>query len=305
VIGGVLDTLGSRVAERWASVVTPLGLLFVAATWIGLVLGQAHGLDGAMLVDRSAERFGDWGDGSTGTLIVAVVVLVAATAASFLAEQAGALVERWWLAAGPSWWVRLSRDGRLGRWRLAKGRRGRWREADAAYRAAVDGTADSPADLRSLRGQLASRRNRIALSEPQRPTWIGDRLRVAGERVHHQYGLDLEAAWPRLWLVLPDAAREELRAARAELAAAARLCGWGVLFAVLGVALWWPALLAAAVLAAKGWREGRAGAETLASLVEASFDVHLSALVAALRPADGPLPPAIGREITEQLRKGA
>jgi hypothetical protein len=102
VIDGVLDTLGSRLAERWANVLSPLGLLFVAAFWAAVALGQAHALDGALLIDRSVDRFDAWGGGSTVVLIVAVAMLVSATAASLAADQAGGLVERWWLAARPS-----------------------------------------------------------------------------------------------------------------------------------------------------------------------------------------------------------
>lgn len=303
MISDVLDTLGSHIAERWGNVLSPLGLLFVAAIWAAVALGQGHALDGGLLIDRSVDRFDAWGGGSTLTLILALAALVAATAASLVADQAGALVERGWLAAWPCWWVRLGRGGKLGRLRLAKGRRARWIEADAAYRAAAAAETSSPSDLQR-RGELAARRNRIALSEPQRPTWIGDRLRVVGERIHHQYGLDLEAVWPRLWLVLPDSTRAQLREAQSRFDAAAQLCGWAVLFFLLS-ALWWPALAFATALAAKGWSDGRRRTETMAGLIEASVDVHLSALVTAMYPPGGPMTPAQGRELTEQLRKGA
>jgi hypothetical protein len=304
VITTALDTLSSRFGERWANVISPLGLLFVAALWAGLLLGQSNALDGAMLVERSADEVHSWGSGSTVTVGVIVISLAVATAASFLAGQVGSLVERSWSAKGPAWWVKLGRDGQLGRWQVAKGRRARWLEADQAYRTAIAEATDASADL-PLQGELAARRNQIALAEPQRPTWIGDRLRVVGERVHHQYGLDPNAAWPRLWLVLPEATREELRTARAELAGAARLVGWALVFAVLAAALWWPAAVVAAILAPIGWNEARTRAETFASLVEASFDVYSVALAAAVQPADGAVTPAIGREISERLRKGA
>lgn len=304
MIATALDTLSSRFGERWANVISPLGMLYVAAIWAGLLLGQSHALDGAMLVERSVDEFQSWGSGPTLTSGAVVIALAVATAASFMVGQVGSLIERSWSARGPSWWVKLGRDGQVGRWRLTKGRRDRWLAADEEYRAAAEVETSSPEDLR-LQGELAARRNRIALSEPQRPTWIGDRLRVVGERVHHQYGLDPDAAWPRLWLVLPEATREELRLARAELAGAARLVGWALVFAVLAAALWWPAAVVAAILAAIGWNEARARAETFASLVEASFDVYSVALAAAVQPAVGAVTPAIGREISERLRKGA
>ncbi|MFF4567929.1 hypothetical protein [Streptomyces sp. NPDC001435] len=40
--------------------------------------------------------------------------------------------------------------------------------------------------------------DRICLLEPDRPTWIADRLRVTPVRIEAVYGFDLDAAWPRL-----------------------------------------------------------------------------------------------------------
>ncbi|MFF0623769.1 hypothetical protein [Streptomyces sp. NPDC004296] len=63
---------------------------------------------------------------------------------------------------------------------------------------------------------------------------------AAGVTLLHQYGLDLAAVWPRLWLVLPQEARDEVTAARRRVEAAAQLATWAVPFAAVPV-LWWPA----------------------------------------------------------------
>jgi hypothetical protein len=60
-----------------------------------------------------------------------------------------------------------------------------------------------------------------ALARPVHPTWMADRLAAAGSRVYHQYGLDLEFTWPRLWLLLPELTRTEVRDTRDSFAAAA------------------------------------------------------------------------------------
>ncbi|MFE2722571.1 hypothetical protein [Kitasatospora sp. NPDC059327] len=71
---------------------------------------------------------------------------------------------------------------------------------------------------------------------PARPTWIADRVRAMDLRVLAAHELDLESAWPRPWLVLPDAARTELRTARSAYDEAAGLDAWSLPYLVLGAA---------------------------------------------------------------------
>ena len=78
-----------------------------------------------------------------------------------------------------------------------------WNDAHRRAKAATGRRADL----------LAAERNRIAIAKPTRPTSMGDRIAAADERVHNQYGVDLQSWWPRLWLILDDATRVELRAA--------------------------------------------------------------------------------------------
>lgn len=304
MIASFLDTVGESVAERWAAALNPLAVLFVAAVWIGAMLGHAHALDGKLLIDKTVHKLAHLHGGTTPAVIVVGAGLAGVSLAALLAEQARALVEWCWLAAGPRWWVRLSLDGQFGRWKVWRGRRSLWSAAEAAYRSVG---ADGAQEAQRQRARLADARNRIGLSEPRRPTWIGDRLRVVGERVEGQYGLDLGAAWPRLWLIIPDGTRTELRAAHAAFAGAATSVAWGVLLLVLGIALWWPAVIASILLTIAGWRAGRQAADVLAALTEAAVDVHVSGLARELLPTSpsGPPTPAIGREMSERMRKGA
>ncbi|HZN76492.1 MAG TPA: hypothetical protein VFC00_33100, partial [Micromonosporaceae bacterium] len=105
-----------------------------------------------------------------------------------------------------AWAVRQVWLGRAVPWPLStlllRRRRRRWHAAGHG----IDPAADPEAVQR-----FARRRTRIALTEPQSPTWIGDRIMAASTRVRNAYGLDLPSAWPRLWLLLPDAGRAELR----------------------------------------------------------------------------------------------
>ena len=65
------------------------------------------------------------------------------------------------------------------------------------------------------------------------PTRLGNILRSAEDRCAQKYGLDAIICWPRLWLLLPDAAKGELSAARDALNLTVRLWLWGsVVFSV-------------------------------------------------------------------------
>ncbi|MER7753724.1 hypothetical protein [Kitasatospora sp. NPDC097643] len=118
------------------------------------------------------------------------------------------------------------------------------------------------------------------------------------------YSLDLAAAWPRLWLVLPESARADLTTVSAGFRQAAEAQAWGLL--CLPVACWWwPAAVPAAVLIATGWGRGRAAAEEFATLVESVVDVHGAALATALGfdCPDGRLTPETGQRVSDHLAR--
>lgn len=148
-----------------------------------------------------------------------------------------------------------------------------------------------------------ARRNRIALTEPSRPTWISSRFSEAEEHIAQAYHLDIAAAWPRLWAVLPDNLRADLQAAYDAYIFSARLVGWALLYAIIG-AWWWPSAVIAAVALATGWRRGRTGTAVLADLIETTVDLHGRTLAAQLGlTCDGPLDRDTGYQITQHLRK--
>ncbi|MFD0632838.1 hypothetical protein ACFQ9X_15850 [Catenulispora yoronensis] len=98
----------------------------------------------------------------------------------------------------------------------------------------------------------AADRNRIALARPRSPTWMGDRSVALETRIRGEYDLDLAAAWPRLWLVLPEPSRADLRAAALEWQDAVAWGAWAVLYALLALA-WWPLVLLALLSWSWGW----------------------------------------------------
>ncbi|MFB8076948.1 hypothetical protein [Streptomyces sp. NPDC056013] len=161
---------------------------------------------------------------------------------------------------------------------------------------------ENPAALDTV--GLNEARNRIALTRPARPTWMGDRLIAADARVHRTYRIDLVSAWPRLWLLLPDTAHAEVQAARSALTASTRRAAWGLLY-VLPALWWWPAGLIALVTWTGAWRQGRVAVHEFAELVESAVDLHGRDLAAALGiPCEEQLTATTGLAITRTLRKG-
>jgi hypothetical protein len=216
----------------------------------------------------------------------------------------GAAVDHLWCGAWPKALAPLGAllvAGRRSRWEAADRRlREAWRH-DAASRAAQPPGTRVPSSPEPAR--LLAARNRVCLVEPGRPTWTGDRVRAADERVFTAYGLDLDAVWPRLWMLAGGDERGELRAARQAYDAATRLAGWGVLYLLLGL-WWWPALVVAAVVLVLGVRRGRAAMDTFCVLAESVVDLHCRELAEQLGlRCDERLPVPLGRTITTMLRK--
>ncbi len=180
---------------------------------------------------------------------------------------------------------------------LLRHRRRRWHSAGRRVATATD-----PAEVQ----RFARRRTRIALAEPQTPTWMGDRLAAASLRVRNAYGLDLPSAWPRLWLLLPDSARSELRQASLAWHGSVRWAAWAILYCALAVA-WWPLIFLAAVTMAAAVQAGRATTATLTSLMESTADLYWPELAAALDCVDGTSPGLslkTGKRINRVTRKG-
>ncbi|WP_267241655.1 hypothetical protein [Streptomyces sp. PR69] len=299
----LLTTLGGRLAERWLNQLLLPGALFLGACAVGGTLGHAHWHD----VDRLADSLDALArrpaaDRPGTAAVLAAAGLLLASAATLAAQFLGAALERLWLrdAADP-----LSRA-------LVRRRGERWRRADAARIAAIRDARTPPEEIeRRYRA-----RDRIAPAEPSRPTWCGDRMQAAAQRVAEVYGIDLVALWPRLWLVLAEPAQRQIGVARDSFAAACRLAAWAAGYAVLA-AWWWPAAAIALTAAAVARARAREAVDALAVLAEAAVDVHgreLAALTglidttgaggaAGAEPA-GPLPHQTGERLSELFRKG-
>lgn len=280
---GFLGEIGEKLADRWAALVAVPGLLYLAAVAVAAILGQAHALSYASL----SRKVTVWTASPVlksvgGAVLIVVAVLAGSLVAGLLAAAGGRFVETLWTLPGrrpPASW-------------LARRRRDRSRR----QKAIADSPSASPAQVR----RAIARADRICLVEAGSPTWIGDRLRACRVRIDTVYGLDLDAAWPRLWLIVPDSVRTELGAARDAFGSAARLAAWAVLYLVLAI-WWWPALPVAVLTGATAVGQGRLAARNLADLIEAAVDLYSGALAAELGEQAGG--PAVGVMLTAPMRK--
>ncbi|WP_329008713.1 hypothetical protein OG271_22980 [Micromonospora rifamycinica] len=141
------------------------------------------------------------------------------------------------------------------------------------------------------------------------PTRLGNTLRAAEEHAD-RYGLDGVAAWPRLYVVLPEQFVAAFSAAATALEAAVTVSVLGAGFALLGgglaaAALPWYGALACVWggigVALLGYRAAARAAVPYAQLVRTAFDVHRFALLEAMRLE---LPPSFGAEREQWLQLG-
>lgn len=302
-MAGFFQEFAKKLAERWATLLLVPGAILLAAVWAAAHLGQAHALDWDALARAAADSADALARQSVGTqALLLAAVLLAATAAGLAAQALAGITRRIWLG---DWPFPLTP---VRRWRAAR-RRARWhRRVD--HRRGLENAY--PRDTRTPTqqhciDQAADRVNRLALAEPDAPTWMGDRMHAVAQIALDRYGLDLSFAWPRLWLVLPSTARDEITAAHGAFAAAVATGTWAWPYLLLG-AWWWPAALAGLVIGATGWVRARAAVTDLNALTEAAVDLHARALAVALGISDpdaaGPLALHEGHQITALTRKG-
>jgi hypothetical protein len=207
------------------------------------------------------------------------------------------LLEGYW----PRWLGRLRH--RLVRWQApSQAEEDLWQELAGLVRS---GTAGDDQVRRFT--ALDLRLRRVPVSAAQRmPTRLGNVLAAAEAWPLDKYGLDSPTCWPRLWLVLPDASRHHLSAARADLDAAVGVCLWGLLFVAWSPWAWWAAPVGLLVSYA-AYRRAVQVAEVYGDLMESAFDVHRGALYAALRwprPAGPDQELGSGAQLAAYLRRG-
>jgi hypothetical protein len=302
-VNAFLGELAKKITERWPTLLLP-GLLWVAVVAIAAELGHRKALDPRLLLAGIDALARNPNNTHPAVILATIAAILAGAAGSgLMATWLGRTVQHSWTTPGrrpPARWI-------------AGWRRQRWNRAYAGITAAVAAampradiatvTAGQPTAHAAGLAQAVHRCTRICPVPADRPSWIGDRLRAVDVRVHAMFQVDLSAAWPRLWLVLPDSARTELTTAYNSYTAAARLFGWATLYLAIAP-WWWPALAISIATGTTAWTQARSAATVLADLTEAAVDLYGPDLARQLGiDCTGPLTPNVGHQVTSALRK--
>jgi len=159
------------------------------------------------------------------------------------------------------------------------------------------------------RGRLARRYQSVPPVPAQRmPTRLGNVLRAAELRSSSRYGLDAVTCWPRLWLLLPEAVRQEVVTARSALYLAIQVWILGVVFPIWSFWAWWAAPLGLFIAVLTYYGRILPAARIYGDLILSCYDVHRGLIYSALR---WPLPahPAeeirFGKRISAYLTAGS
>jgi hypothetical protein len=296
VLTGFWDALGGKLADRWLAVSVP-ALIF----WLGGLAAWLYHRGGLHTLSAQA-----WLEGQTSAVQVAIILtaLLAVAASGIVVERAAnpvlRLLEGYW----PSWTGPLRR--RLTN-RLADRAAAAvpvWQRAYARIQAA----APSAEDLAFYARLERRRRRRPALACYFLPTPIGNILRAAERRPIDKYGLDTVVVWPHLWLLLPEATRAELRAARTSLDTAVVAAIWGVLFCAFAPFTWLVIPIGLAITTIAVTVVTPARAQVFGELIEAAYDLHRNAVYQQLRwplPANPQEEHLAGTKLTTYLRRGS
>jgi len=297
MLGAFWGAVAGKLADRWAGIAAP-----AVVFWAGGILAWAFAGSGWSRLSRIT----DWLDGKNvaaqiaALLGVLVVVAVSAIVVQRLTTPVLRLLEGYW----PHWLRGLTNRRR---------RRALQRKTadDKAWQQLQRDTdqKEPTAQQRAELARLEHRRCHRPIHDNELlPTRVGNILRAAETRPYHRYGLDAVTVWPRLWLVLPDLARQELTTARGSVDAAVATAIWGMAFVAFTPLAWWaaPVGIVVATAAVVWWVPAQA--EVFADLAESAFDLYRATLYQHLR---WPLPgnPAdecqTGSELTRYLVRGS
>jgi hypothetical protein len=290
--------IGGKLADRWAAA-SSQALVF----WLGGLLAWISGHGGL----HELTTFTDWLNRQSAPVQVAtmIIVLLGLTASAVIVQRltlpALRLLEGYW----PSWLGPL-RQRLISRVeRRAEADDDTWQQL-APH---VQPPALPSAELLAAFARVDSaRRRRPNIANRYMPTRIGNILRAAESWPVDKYGLDAVAVWPRLWLVLPEATRQQLASARTALDSAVAVSIWGLLFCAFTA--WSPLALPVGLVVTAAcitfWIPTRA--ELYGDLLEAAYDLYRADLYQQLRwplPVNPEQEHSQGQQLTSYLWRGS
>ncbi|GAA2412837.1 hypothetical protein GCM10010378_65870 [Streptomyces viridochromogenes] len=275
MMGDFWKGLGGRLAERWATALfSPAFVFWVGGLLAWLLRPEAPGGDWKSRLLAFGRELQGQPLLVQGIYVIAPLILV--TLSGLALRQAAfpvlRMLEGYWPAA---------LDPVADRMRARLSDRADRRATRLRALAAVASTALTPRQL-TERARLERRHRRVPAQRAQRrPTRLGNTLRAAESRPRARYGLDPVVCWPRLWLLLPDTARQEATAAYTSLLVTVQVFVCGLLSTVWTVWSWW-ALPAGLLVAVAAHLRMYYAAMTLGDVFEACFDVHRRLLYQAV-----------------------
>jgi hypothetical protein len=297
VLSEFWSLVAGKLTDRWLAILTPATVFWAGgfSAWAFPGSGRSRLPD---LTARLASH--NVADKVVALLGAVLIVAISAIVVQRLALPVLRLLEGYWPA-----WLRTLTAGRRARVRRRKAAD---EEAWQQLQSKLETTQLTPEDRAKLAGLEHRRHHRPVRDHELLPTRVGNILRAAETRPYHRYGLEAVVIWPRLWLVLPDLARQELSAARAGLDASVAAVIWGLAFMAFTPLAWWAAPVGAftAATAAVWWVPSRA--EVFADLMEGAYDLYRAALYRQLRwppPANPAEELQIGHELTRYLVRGS
>ncbi|MET7979483.1 hypothetical protein ABZW44_42150 [Streptomyces mirabilis] len=297
MLGKFWEVAGGKLAERWAGI-SAHALVF----WVAGLAAWTYHHGGLSALAAPSDWLGQQKPAVQALTVLALLVAVVTSGAAVdsVTGQALRLLAGYW----PTWAGRLRRRRVRTRLRRADSDKAPWQQAQARVRA-----SDMSADDLAAYAVLERRRRRCPSTAAYfMPTVTGNILRAAERRPADKYGLDAVVVWPHLWLLLPETAQAELRAAMKALNTAVRAAIWGVAFCSFTVLTWYALPVGLAVVLIAACVVIPARAQAFGEVFEAAFDLYRVALYHQLRwplPANPEQESTVGRQLTTYLWRGS
>lgn len=250
--------MGGKLAEQWVGTILTPAFIF----WAGGATVALHNYGWQTL----STQFSTYPEPLQIALLIIGFCIIAAS--GFVVQRLDLSVLRFLEGYWPNWLRPLRR--RLVRSVMKHHQRDLDRWQLLAQLAPAQRTAEQQEEFMQLD------RQQLQMPAPHQmmPTRLGNILRAAERRPLEKYGLDAIVCWPHLWLLLPDATKTDLQAARADLDSAVRSWLWSLLFLIWGLWAWWAIPLGILTACFAYYRWALDAATAYATLIEAAFDLH-------------------------------
>ncbi len=268
MLTNIIDGLSSKLADQWMATLLTPAFVF----WAGGLLAWVF-------------RFG-WIGPSTlfsslsqvGQIVVLIAALLVVAASAVVVQRFDLLVIRLLEGYWPNWFNTPKK------WLIDHMVIPRYNQKVQRFQQLVQRGFDnlSPEELSEFSAIDYYLLHMPSVKDFFLPTKLGNTLRAAELHPKDKYGLEAVICWPRLWLLLPDEARNELSDMRTVLDSAARLVTWSVLFLVWTIWAWWAPLVTVFV-AFYAYRWAVNTAEVYGDLLDSSYDLYRTLLYQSLR----------------------